>query len=149
MASSKATIAIVPGAWHPPTAYESFITHLKDAGYPVVVASIPSFNAKDPFTCDCHSDTEAVRQQLLALIETDGKDVIVYTHSYGGIPGGGAAHGLSKSTRSLQGKTGGVVGLIYMSAFVVPQGQSLLEYLGGKHAPYLVENKVRIASLLH
>lgn len=43
-----------------------------------------------------------------------------------------------------QGKKGGVVGLIFISAFVVPEGMTLVNYLGGKHAPYLRGNEVRI-----
>ena len=50
--------------------------------------------------------------------------------------------GLSKRTREREGKIGGVLGLVYNSAFVVPEGVSLLEFLGGKHAPFVVEGNV-------
>ena len=145
MAHSKATIVLVTGAWHPSSAYKSLISDLVNAGYPVLVTSLPSLNPKDPSVCDCSSDASSVRQQFLPAIEEEGKDVILLCHSYGGIPGGGAAHSLSKSARMQQGKKGGVVGLIYISAFVVPEGMSLVNYLGGKHPPYLLGNKVRIS----
>ena len=67
--------------------------------------------------------------------------MILVAHSYGGIPAGGAAYGLSKYAREKDGRKGGIVGLVYMSAFVVPEGLSLLDYFGGKHAPYLVRDK--------
>ena len=65
-------------------------------------------------------------------------------HSYGGIPAAGAVYGLSKTTRRQDGKKGGVIGLIYVSAFVVPKGRSLVEFLGGKHAPYLIPDQVKL-----
>jgi pimeloyl-ACP methyl ester carboxylesterase len=142
MAHSKATIVLVTGAWHPSSAYEDLIALLEKAGYPVLVTTLPSLNPKDPSGCDCTSDAASVREQFLPTIE-EGKDVIVLCHSYGGIPAGGAARGLSKSVRMKQGDKGGVVGLIYLSAFVVPEGMSLVDYLGGRHPPYVIFNKVR------
>lgn len=142
MAISNPTIVIVPGAWHPRTAYSSLATQLQKASFPTLVVSLPSFNASEPLTSSCSADAKSVRQQILPLIEQDGKDIILLAHSYGGIPGGGAAYGLSQKTRSQQGKKGGVIGLVYMSAFVVPGGESLRDYLGGEHAPYVMANQV-------
>lgn len=75
-------------------------------------------------------------------METDDKDVVILAHTCSGIPAGGAAHGLSNTSRN--DRKGGVLGMIYLSAFVVPEGTSLLDYLGGKHAPYLVADQVSI-----
>lgn len=111
------------------------------AKHPVLIITLPSLNASKPSIATCNADTEAVRRQLL-LIETEGKDVVMVNHSYGGIPGAGAARGLSKSTRTKDGKAGGVIGLIYMSAIMVPEGMSLLGFLGGHHAPWIRENQV-------
>ena len=144
MTNSKPTFVIVPGGWHSAPHYEVLVCHLKAAGHPVLVASLPSLNASDPSVATCHADAKAVRQQLIPLIETESKDVVVIAHSYGGIPGGGSASGLSKSTRTREGKAGGVIGLVYMSAFVVPEGMSLLDFLGGQHAPWLRANQVRL-----
>lgn len=71
--------------------------------------------------------------------------MIVLAHSYGGVPAAGAAHGLSKATRTKDGKTGGVLGLIYMCAFIVPKVASELDYIGGKHAPFVRESQVHFA----
>lgn len=87
-------------------------------------------------------DVISIREKLLSLLETDGKDVIVIAHSYGGVPAAGAAYGSSKATRTKDGKAGGVLGLIYMCAFIVPNVASALEYLGGKHAPFVREGQV-------
>ena len=139
--TSKPTCVIVPGAWHPESAYLDVSTHLQDAGYPVVVARLPSLNPDNPSASTCAVDGDAVRDILLSLID-DGKDIFLLNHSYGGVPGGAAAHGLSKAEVERQGKKGGVLGLVYMSSFVVPENLSLLDYLGGQHPPYLQKNQV-------
>ena len=144
MAGSKPTVVIVPGGWHSSVAYEGLASCFQKAGYPTAIAKLPSLNPQDPSVCDCRSDAASVRQQLLPLLEDDGKDIIILCHSYGGIPAGGAAYGLSKSARMNQGKSGGVLGLIYVTAFVVPEDESLVNYLGGKHPPYLLADSVCI-----
>lgn len=74
------------------------------------------------------------------------KDVVVVYHSYGGIPGGGAAYGLSKTARAKEGKKGVVTGLTYVSGFVIRETSSLLEIMGCKHAPYVDADQVPISS---
>ncbi|MCJ1242798.1 hypothetical protein MMC14_010807, partial [Varicellaria rhodocarpa] len=104
---SKPIFLIVPGAWHPPSCYTTLANHLKAAGYPTNILAYPSLNTKDPLTATCAADAESLRRQLIPVIEKDsGKVVFVVCHSYGGIPGGGAAQGLSKSTRVKEGKEG-------------------------------------------
>lgn len=143
--NSKTTVVIVPGAWHPASLYDGFVSRLQESGYGAVVAAYPSVDSPNPKTATCEQDAQAVRQQCLSLIENESKDVLLVCHSYGGIPGGGAAAGLSKKERVQKGKQGGILGLVYMSAFVVPEGSSLLTFLGGKHAPYLVPDTVSLA----
>ncbi|KAL9631338.1 MAG: hypothetical protein Q9164_005947 [Protoblastenia rupestris] len=127
MPPHKPTVVIVPGGWHPTSSYSSLASALDKAGYPSLTTELPSFNPVDPSNTSCTADADFVRQQILPLIETDKKEVIMLPHSYGGIPAGGAARGLSKKSRSKKGIKGGVIGLLYMSAFVVPEGQSLLD----------------------
>ena len=141
---SKPTVVIVPGAWHPASLYDGFVSRLQEAGYGAVVATYPSVDSPSPKTATCEKDAQAVRQQCLSLIEDESKDLLLLCHSYGGIPGGGAAVGLSKTERVEKGKKGGILGLVYMSAFVVPEGTSLFTFLGEKHAPYVVPNTVRL-----
>lgn len=143
MATSKPTIAIVPGAWHPPAAYAPLTSALKEAGFDFTVTSLPSLDSSDPTSADCEADAKALHQQFLSLLDESGNDVVLLVHSYGGIPASGGSYGLSKKSREKQGKTTGVLGMIYMSAFVVPEGQSLVGYLGGSHPPYLLRDSVR------
>lgn len=139
---SKITFVIVPGAWHPASLYDEFTSRLRDAGYGAVVATYPSCGSPNPQTATCEQDTDVLRQQCISLIEDGGKELLLVCHSYGGIPGGGAAFGLSKKDRLQEGKEGGVIGLVYMSAFVVPEGISLFDFLGRQHAPYVIRDTV-------
>lgn len=136
-ASSHPSFVLVPGAFHQPALYENVITLLKSAGYSVSIPSLPSCDAQHPQNVTCATDAAAIREQIVHSMEIDGKDVVVVCHSCGGIPGGGAACGLGKVARAREGKERGVVGLIYVCGFVVPEGSSLLEMLGGRHAPYV------------
>ncbi|KAL8632007.1 hypothetical protein Q9189_002271 [Teloschistes chrysophthalmus] len=119
---------------------ESYASHLRKAGYATHIAALPTFDSTDVNT-SCAADTDAVRRQLLSFLEVDGSDNVVFAHSYGGIPGGGAAVGLSKSIRSQNSQKGGVLGLMYMSAFIIPEGADLSESLGGRKPPYILQDQ--------
>ena len=64
-------------------------------------------------------------------------------HSYGGVPGSSAARGLGKVQRVGEGKKGGVVGLIYVSGFVLPGGASVADGQGGQLPAWVKQNEVR------
>ena len=142
MSPPKPTVVIVPGAWHPSASYASLTSALQTAGYPSLTAHLPSLCPVNPSNSSCATDAESVRQQILPLIETERKAIILLSHSYGGIPAGGAARGLSKTSRSKIGLEGGVIALVYMSAFIVPEGQSLLKFIGGEHSPFILQGTV-------
>lgn len=73
---------------------------------------------------------------LSPLIEQQGKDIVLYLHSYAGFPGSHAIKGLSKQERLAAGKQGGILGLIYQSAFIPKEGDTLLKMIGGSYAPW-------------
>jgi hypothetical protein len=45
--------------------------------------------------------------------------------------------GLNKSSRTEAGKPGGVIQVIYLAAFALGKGQSLLGMLGGNYLPWM------------
>lgn len=61
-------------------------------------------------------------------------------HSYGGCPGGAAAKGLSKHERTSTGRTGGVIGLVFIAAVLTDEGDSLISQFGGSWAPFHIVN---------
>ena len=142
----KPTIVIVPGAWHPGSCFEIFLRHLHQAGHAAFVATLPSVDPVDASTADCASDARFIREKyLLPVIDGTGGDVLVVAFSYGGIPASGSVTGLDKTSRAKQGRTGGVVGLVLISAFVVPEGKCLVQ---GRRAPMVRVNHVSFSLLV-
>lgn len=70
-------------------------------------------------------DVEAVRSTIESACDAD-QDVILFLHSYAGIVGSEAVKNLDKASRRKEGKSGGVVHLIYCCAFVLPEGAHLM-----------------------
>jgi hypothetical protein len=143
---AETTIVLVPGAWLTPAFYEPFLNAVSEAGHPTHCAEYPSLNPADPTRADCKSDADAIIQTLHHLIEDEARDILLVMHSYAGMPGAGAARGLSKSERVKQGKSGGVVGLVFIAAFIVPDGVSCSGLQGGNLPGWILLDKVSINS---
>lgn len=119
--AAKTTFVIVPGAWHPAVTFEAFARRLEGLGYQVRVVDHKSVGAEPPLK-NFDPDVEQVRD-VIEEEAAKGQDVVVFMHSYGGMVGTEACRGLSKKDREAAGKTGGIVKLIYCSAFMVPDGR--------------------------
>lgn len=136
------TILFVPGAWITPVAYQPFLQTLSGAGYDTRFAAYPSLDPKDPTVQDVEADTKAIASTLKPLVEEEGKDVLIILHSYAGMPGAAAATHLSKTQRAKEGKAGGVIGLLFIGAFVVPEGLSCAGLQGGNLPPWILLDNV-------
>ncbi|KAL8925533.1 MAG: hypothetical protein Q9208_003424 [Pyrenodesmia sp. 3 TL-2023] len=132
--TSAPTIVLVPGAFHVDSSFDVFGAELEKAGvntrsFGLVTVNHAGLTVKD--------DVQALLTEILnPLIIREGKDVVMYLHSYAGFPGSAAIAGLSKQERSAKGEKGGVVGLIYQSAFCPTPGDTLLAMIGGNYAPW-------------
>lgn len=135
MATPKPTILLVPGAWHTPAHYSTLLKLFESSSYPTTSSALPSVTSSTPLAVTVSTDIDFVRDTLILPLLDAGKDVIVLSHSYGGFVGGAAAKGLSKSERAAEGKEGGVVGLIFVAAFLGKEGQDLLGAVGGTPDP--------------
>ena len=134
------TILLIPGAFTLPPCYDRLLPYLQV--YSTVVANLPSCNAADPSSASCSKDGAYIREQFLLPICEEGRSVVLFAHSYGGLAGEIAALGLSKSRRIAEGKSGGVVGLIYLSGNIVPENGSLFQVVGGAWPPYIKTDTV-------
>jgi pimeloyl-ACP methyl ester carboxylesterase len=123
--TSKPAIVVVPGAWHSPEHFAPTTELLEKAGYSVHGVHLPSVRDEAPFPASHHADSEAIRATILQALDDEGRDVLLVMHSYGGIPGTDACKGLGKEDRGNDGKTTGIVGLVYIASFVAQVGQSL------------------------
>ncbi|EPE30397.1 alpha/beta-Hydrolase [Glarea lozoyensis ATCC 20868] len=124
MSVSKPTFLIVPGAWHPSSAYQILADQLNAANCTAVIATHPSLNSKEPSSVTCAQDAQAVRSVLLSLLDKN-EDVVVVAHSYGCVTGSGAAYGLSKASRAKAGKRSGVIGIVCIAGFLLHGGANM------------------------
>lgn len=137
MSPTKPTIVIVPGAWQLTSAFAPFADLLRSSGYETEVVAMPSVGGTQLPLTGLPEDIAAVRAVVQPLVDA-GRELVLLTHSAGGVSGGGAVKGLDLKTRKEAGLPGGVARIIYMAAFMVPKGSSLLQMLGGKPAPWMV-----------
>ncbi|KAF4967045.1 hypothetical protein FSARC_5336 [Fusarium sarcochroum] len=121
---SKPTIVFVPGAWHTAEIYASVVQNLKEDGeFSTVSLPLPSTGAEPPHE-SFNKDVETIRDCLKQLVETEEKEVVLVTHSYGGMPGNEAPVGLGKKSREGKGLKGGVIRLVFIMALAMPEGFS-------------------------
>ncbi|KAF3402056.1 hypothetical protein F1880_009948 [Penicillium rolfsii] len=132
--SSPTTILFIPGAWHNPHCFDKVIQRLEVDGYNTDIVHLPSVDPKDPYP-DFTEDVSQIRKHI-ELAATAGQRVVVVVHSYGGLPGCEAIHGLDWETRQRKNQPGGVVHLFFCCPFIVPEGKSLISSFGGDDLPW-------------
>ena len=125
-------IVLVPGAFHVGSIMKPFEAELRNLGYPTQTLQLTTVNS----TSRLEDDIMALTGVLVTLIEEQVKDIVLYLHSYAGFPGSAAIKGLSKAERLATEKQGGILGLIYQSAFIPRPKTTLLEMIGGQYAPW-------------
>ncbi|KAJ5980366.1 hypothetical protein N7481_007664 [Penicillium waksmanii] len=134
---SKPALIFAPGAWCPPTIFDSLIEKLDD--YDCHTVSFPS--VQDPKTVqDLEPDIAAVRS-LVEKAADVGQDVFVVAHSWAGVPVNSALDGVAKYERESSGKRGGVVRIIFISAVIPALGESLVGLFGGAPPPWFVRDE--------
>lgn len=116
---SKTVFVLLHGAWHTPRCWDRLIAQLDSAGYTSVAPALPSSGSNPP-TPDWSLDIEIIRDTVSDLIQE--QDVVVVTHSFSGMTGGTAMEGLDKGASLARGLKGGVVRMVYIAAFLVPEG---------------------------
>ena len=117
---SQPVFVFVPGAWHSPDAYDGVIAGLESHGYSSVKVKLPSVGGA-PVTYDFKEDVDAIISTVTKLVEQN-KEVIVVGHSYSGQPIGEIPKELSKTEREPKQLKGGVIRLVFIMAFLVPEG---------------------------
>ncbi|KAI9923899.1 hypothetical protein ASPWEDRAFT_26401 [Aspergillus wentii DTO 134E9] len=115
-------LILVPGAWHTAACFDLITPHLHHQGFTVNALTLPGVAADK--TDSFNDDVQTIRSAVLDIIDA-GEDVAVVMHSYGAVPGCEAMKDLSKAHRTAQGRSGGVVALVFLCAWAVPVGQSI------------------------
>ncbi|KAF6827091.1 hypothetical protein CMUS01_09151 [Colletotrichum musicola] len=135
MSAGKPTFVLAPGAWHKETCYAPLEKLLVERGYPVEAVAYPSVGAEPPVK-GLADDAAAVRA-VVEKYADEGREIVLVVHSYGGLVGANAVKGLGYKQRAKEGKKGGVITFVYLTAFVVPVGKSIKEMLGGQFLPWM------------
>ncbi len=115
MAESR-SIVLVHGAWHGPWAWSKVAGPLRERGFVVHTPANPSSGPDPDSLGDLYDDADNVRRTLAGL---DGEALVV-AHSYGGVVATEGAAG-----------AGNVAHLLYLTAFMLDEGESLRETVGG------------------
>ena len=71
------------------------------------------------------TDVEVIRREISKLADK-GKNVLLVGHGYGGwLATESASPELQQSTRLMEGKVGVVIGIFYISGYILPKGLSI------------------------
>ena len=117
----RPTLLLVHGAWHGSWFWEPLISELGE--FDVRTVDLPSCTGGPDELGGLEDDAATVRAAIAAI---DGP-VVVVAHSYGGLP---VSEGVS-------GSDGGqVTHLVYLCAFMLDAGESLLAAAGGTPPPW-------------
>ncbi|KAH7072388.1 Alpha/beta hydrolase fold-1 [Paraphoma chrysanthemicola] len=136
------TLVIVPGSFCPSEVYDPVLDPLRQKGYSIHALDPPCYPknyAQGKPAPTMYDDAEFVSRFVQTLADK-GEDVVILSHSYGGIPATEALKGLTKTERSAQGKKGGVTHVAYLTALVPEVGGSLGSTLKGGAAPLDVDD---------
>lgn len=128
--SSKPTLVLVPGAWHRADTWSKVVAELEPQGYKTICITHPS-TLSDP-NKGIFDDIEATRKAILEET-SQGRDVVVVVHSYGGMVGPSAIKGL---TDPMSERPGHVIGLVLMATGFCVTGVGFLEGIGGSPPPF-------------
>lgn len=111
----RPTLLLVHGAWHGSWSWTPLQLELRRRGWDVRTIDLPSVHASDPSAVRLADDADAIA----AAVDEIGGEVALVAHSYGGVPATEAA------------KSDSVVHIVYVAAFVLDVGESLLSSIGG------------------
>ncbi len=113
---SDPTILLVHGAWHGSWCWDAVRSILESRGRAVQAIDLPTVHAPNKAELDMFDDARAVR----AAVDAIAGPVVVVAHSYGGVP----------TTQGLAGAAN-VAHIVYIAAFALDAGESLLGAVGG------------------
>jgi hypothetical protein len=144
--AANLTIVIVHGSSHTPAPYEPFRKALESRGYETHCPQLPCAELQNlvinPLNPDFsvpppsaghppHSaDSDFVKALLKTLVEEQGKKVLLVAHASGGWSATEAAvPEFQPAQRKKEGKMGGVIGIFYVTGFLVEMGESVVGQL--------------------
>ena len=137
------TLLFVPGAWHKPSCYDKITTILqKKHNLRCVSITLPSTQGDPSATFKDDLDTA---RQAISTETSQGRDVVVIAHSYGGIVGNSAVKGFARPQDTVSStstsSTGHVIGLILIASGFALTGFTFMDPFFGRPPPAWRVNK--------
>ncbi|PYI03138.1 alpha/beta-hydrolase [Aspergillus sclerotiicarbonarius CBS 121057] len=147
------TVVICTGSYHTPAPFEPFRQALESNGFEAYCPQRPTCDLKRLNVGDINNpdfdlgpppegypseldDVQVIDQLLDKLINQESKQVLLLGHSSGGLVAAQAATpGLQYKSRQAKGQSGGVIGIFYVGAFVIPVGESVHTFFQPKEGP--------------
>ena len=123
-----ATFIYLHGSFHAAWNWHRLIPLMTQAGHNSIALDLPGHG---------HSDTppsgvflEACVEQLLACIDMRSEPVVLVAHSRNGIV----------ISQAAERRPDRILGLVYLAAYLVPHGKSMMDYAMTDHASLVVQN---------
>jgi pimeloyl-ACP methyl ester carboxylesterase len=141
--TSSFAVLICHGFYSTPELYQPLIDMFKSHDFEAHCPQLPTSDlselnvgdvTKPDFDLDPPSggypqgkdNEEVVTKELKRLIEDEGKRVILVAHSAGGwVATQCATPHFQEHARRKEGLKGGIIGILYFSAFIIPVGESI------------------------
>ena len=128
MAPSKPTIITVHGTYHGPDHFGPLSENLQQHGYETIVPKLPATHYQELGAPPAQRGRRRRRGDPLRIQSTlkshPDLDVVLLTHSYGGVVAQCAIEPLDKNSRAANGHSNGVIALLDIAAMHVPAGLS-------------------------
>lgn len=118
-------VLFIHGAWHHGSGFDRVLESLSSRGIASSTVELSSVARDGEPIGDLASDAALLREAVTAL---DG-DVVVLAHSYGGVVATQALAGLTNVSR-----------IIYLTAFVLDEGESLFAACGSMDPPWWIRS---------
>lgn len=156
MATSPSNLAIVlcHGSYHTPAPYAPLLDAFKSRGIEAYCPQLPTADLAKLDVGDVNNpdfdreppkggypqgeeDAQVVLEVLKPLVE-QGKNVLLLAHSAGGwVATEVARPELQAKSRAETGLSGGIIGIFYMGAFVIPVGESITTFFQPKDGNFV------------
>ncbi|KAJ7769759.1 hypothetical protein B0H14DRAFT_2967256, partial [Mycena olivaceomarginata] len=124
---SKPTILVIPGSFSPLSSYDPIIAGLQSHGYTVHGIELETVGRRDKAP-GMYDDAAKVGARAAQLADA-GAEIALVAHF--------AAKGLARSVRAKEGKQGGIVRIVFVTAVVPRVGESLVDMMGAVMQDYV------------
>jgi pimeloyl-ACP methyl ester carboxylesterase len=131
------TVVIVPGSFAPAKHYRVFTESLGRHSIDSRVIDTPSVGKRGNIPPATMSDDVDEITNVVSKLLDGGKEVVLMTHSYGGIPGTQSLGKLSRKAREAGGKQGGIDKIIYLASVILQPGVCNLDTFGSALPDFL------------